>query len=286
MHASKLGTLVAILATAAGFSAFAGSAQAQISGTIGGDVVDNDAIQVYGNSDISLVDGNVAFQWGFGKTSARLTGTVHLTDASRASWRVRVDTFDRSGTLIDTAYDKVKGTPVGDKDVKDIDVDMTTPTAPFIGRVDVAVEMQGAGPKFVQKASGSTYLTLHDDTVTITSNGLDVAGPGFRAFGTPATISYKIADDGSMTATYDGVLYWDENYPKCGRVVLRSLTSTGFVAGEVDGPDYCQKTNDTHSEAQTFSIGPNTFADHVEVAMQSRVGGWGDIDTRTVSIAE
>ena len=70
MYAAKLGTMVAILATAAGFSAFAGSAQAQISGTIGGDVVDNDALQVNGDPDISLVDGNVAFEWGRGKTSA------------------------------------------------------------------------------------------------------------------------------------------------------------------------------------------------------------------------
>ena len=39
MSRSKLGTMLAILAAAAGFSAPAGSAQAQISGTIGGDIV-------------------------------------------------------------------------------------------------------------------------------------------------------------------------------------------------------------------------------------------------------
>ena len=39
MYPSKLGTMVAILATAAGFSALAGTAEAQISGTIGGDIV-------------------------------------------------------------------------------------------------------------------------------------------------------------------------------------------------------------------------------------------------------
>ncbi len=42
MYPSKLGTMVAILATVAGFSALAASADAQISGTIGGDFVDND----------------------------------------------------------------------------------------------------------------------------------------------------------------------------------------------------------------------------------------------------
>jgi hypothetical protein len=59
MYRSKLGTMVAILATAAGFSALAGPAEAQISGTIGGDIVDN---------------GNVAFQWGHVKTNSWLIG--------------------------------------------------------------------------------------------------------------------------------------------------------------------------------------------------------------------
>jgi len=40
MHLSKMGTTVAILATTAAFSALAGGAQAQISGTTGGDFVD------------------------------------------------------------------------------------------------------------------------------------------------------------------------------------------------------------------------------------------------------
>jgi hypothetical protein len=39
MHASKLATMIAILSTAAGFAAPAGTARAQISGTIGGDFV-------------------------------------------------------------------------------------------------------------------------------------------------------------------------------------------------------------------------------------------------------
>src|SRR3954453_8815200 len=141
MHASKLGRLVAIRATTAGFATLASSAQAQISGTIGGDVVDNDALQVSGDPDISLVDGNVAFQWGSGTTSSRLTGTLPLLDADKARWRVRVDSFDRSGTKIGTAYDAPDGTPVK-KETKDIPVDMAGTAAPYIARVLVAVEMQ------------------------------------------------------------------------------------------------------------------------------------------------
>ena len=58
MSRSKLGTIVAIVATAAGFSALAGSAQAQISGSIGGDVVAKDPVSV------PLAHGGGAFQWG------------------------------------------------------------------------------------------------------------------------------------------------------------------------------------------------------------------------------
>src|SRR3954452_16513862 len=120
MH-RKISTTLAILATTAGAAALASSAQAQISPTIAVDVVDNDALQVVGDPDITLDDGNVAFQWGRGATSSRLTGTLHLTDADKARWRVRVDSFDRSGTLVGTEYDVANGTPAK-KEVKDIPV--------------------------------------------------------------------------------------------------------------------------------------------------------------------
>jgi len=58
MYRSKLATTVAILATAAGFWALAGTAQAQISGSIGGDYVDA--------PKITPIDGD-PFQRGRGK---------------------------------------------------------------------------------------------------------------------------------------------------------------------------------------------------------------------------
>ena len=64
MYAAKLGTMVAILATAAGFSALADTAHAQISGTIGGDLVDNDALQMLCDLRITLADGNAVIQAG------------------------------------------------------------------------------------------------------------------------------------------------------------------------------------------------------------------------------
>ncbi len=46
MYPSRLGRLIAILATMAGFSAFAGSAYAQIPASTGGDVVDHDPLRL------------------------------------------------------------------------------------------------------------------------------------------------------------------------------------------------------------------------------------------------
>jgi hypothetical protein len=65
MHRSKLGTMVAIVAAVVGFSALAGSAQAQISGSIGGDIVDPGSAHAGGN----------VFQSGHGTANWLLAGT-------------------------------------------------------------------------------------------------------------------------------------------------------------------------------------------------------------------
>ena len=141
-----------------------------------------------------------------------MTATIHLTHAERASWRLRVQSFDRSGKRIGTAFDVEDGTTVFNKEVKDIEVDMDATSAPYVARVNVAVQMLNAGDNWVTKASNETNLNLHDDQVTLLGDGLDVGGPGFGAMGllTPATISWKIGDDGNLTATYCGVMYHDD----------------------------------------------------------------------------
>jgi hypothetical protein len=64
MHTSKLGTMVAILATAAGFSALAGTAAAQIPASTGGDVVAKHPTSVFDDPFFFPTDGIVAAQWG------------------------------------------------------------------------------------------------------------------------------------------------------------------------------------------------------------------------------
>jgi hypothetical protein len=56
--------MVAILATAAGFSALAGTAQAQISGSIGGDVVVKHPVPAFDDPFFFPPTASCAAQWG------------------------------------------------------------------------------------------------------------------------------------------------------------------------------------------------------------------------------
>jgi hypothetical protein len=67
MHRSRLATVVAILVTAAGSAALETGADAQISGSIGGDVVDHHALPGLGS--------------GFGATSPLTPVTIPAVDA-------------------------------------------------------------------------------------------------------------------------------------------------------------------------------------------------------------
>jgi hypothetical protein len=64
MHTSKVATLVAILATAVGFAALAGTAEAQIPGETGGNVVAKHPVPAFDDPFFFPTDGIVAAQWG------------------------------------------------------------------------------------------------------------------------------------------------------------------------------------------------------------------------------
>jgi hypothetical protein len=63
MYTSKLATMVAILATGVGLASLAGTAQAQISGSIGGDVVTKHPVPAFDDPFFFPTDGIVADQW-------------------------------------------------------------------------------------------------------------------------------------------------------------------------------------------------------------------------------
>jgi hypothetical protein len=80
MYVSHLGRLVVILATVAGFSAFAGSADAQITGSTGGNVVGHDPLPAPGNLGVEcrVLQPCPAFSPRAGSgADAPLPGLVH-----------------------------------------------------------------------------------------------------------------------------------------------------------------------------------------------------------------
>ena len=68
-------------------------------------------------------------------------------------------------------------------------------------------------------------------------------------------------------------------------MTLRSL-SVGFPVGELNGPEHCAHDNGFYKDTDTLSTAPSSQASAVEVAMQTKVGGWGDVGTQRVSVAE
>jgi hypothetical protein len=289
MYNRKLGTLAAILAMAAGGSALASSAQASLTPVqIGTAVVDNDPISVLGDPEVTFVDGNVAFNWGNGSTGSRITGKLHVVNGDSARYRLKVTSRDRAGTSLGSTYDSLAGHPVHTDDPKDFTVDMAGTSAPFVDRVEVSVQKQGTGG-WVTKGTVPTTLTLHDDSVKVLGDGIDLGGSTYSAGAptTSATMDYDLGDDGKMTANYSGYLHF-ENFSRCGRVVLRLLSPFGLPPTEIKGAQHCPADNGYHRGTQDIlTAGPTSGSTSIEVALQSKTGGvWQDVNTQTVGIAE
>lgn len=285
MHPRKLAAMLAI--TAGGLT-FAASAQAS-SIPIGQAVVDNDPVQVLGDPEVTLVDGNVAFTWTSGTTSSRLTGTLHVVDGDDASYRVKVASFDRAGTSLGNVYDSTAGHALHTDAAKDFPVNMTAKSAPYVARVEVSVQKKSDATWRTKTTNTTPYLTLHDDDVTILGSGIDVGGSGFLAGAPtgPAKMHYTLADDGKMTASLSESLHFD-NFSRLGRVQLRSLSLfPGLPSADVNGPQHSAPDNGYYRYADTIAAAPSSGANSVQVAMQSKTGGvWSDVNTQTVGIAE
>jgi hypothetical protein len=282
--------LAAMLAVAAGTLAFAGSAQATTFTPVGQVVVDNDPVQVLTDPEVTLVDGNVAFTWGNGTTGSRLTGTLHIVNGDDASFRVKVASFDRAGTNIGNAYDDSAGHAIHTDAAKDIPVDMTAKSAPYVHRVEVSVQKKSDTTWHTKQTNNTPYLTLHDDDVKLLGVGLDLGSSGFLngAPTGPAKMHYTLADDGKMTASLTETLHFDD-FERLGRVQLRSLpTFAGLPSINVTGPQHSAPDDGYYHYTDTITTAPSSGTTSVQVAMQSKTGGvWGDLpNTQTVSIAE
>jgi hypothetical protein len=285
MQFRKIKTATALLAVAAGVSAFAGSAQAA--------VVDNDGFSILGDPEVTLTDANIAYDWTHSTVAPRLTGTLTMVNGDDACFRVRADSYDRYGTLIGTAYDDRSGHCRHKDAEKDLPIDMSAPAAPYVHQVIVSVEKKGNDEWKSKGEYNASLLSPHDDSVQIIGSGVDVGGLGFYA-GDPtgsAKVSWAIGDDGRLTANYDGWLHFD-NFGRYGRVMLRALNNAGKVQANQAGPDRIPKDNGHWPFEDKLSV---TSEDSVRlsVVMQTQLGTdsngnptYQDAGNQVVTVAE
>jgi hypothetical protein len=236
MQLRRIKTATALLATAAGVAAFAGSAQAA--------VVDNYGFDMSGNPDLQFRDGNMAFDWEHSVTSGHLTGTLKvIKNGDNARFRVALRSEDGHGTQLGaTVYDNEAGTLVRTTGSKDIPVDMDATVAAGVRQVKVLLQKQVAGGSFVTKDYTYATVLTHSDDVTILGSGIDVGGPGFanHAPTGPASVWWTFEDDGQLTAHLTATLHLDHGfYPGRGRIVIRALNNAGKVLA-TDESDECK----------------------------------------------
>jgi len=275
MHHRKLGTTLAILATTAGVSVFAGNAQAV--------VVDNDGFGLTGDSEVSLTDANIAFDWTGGQMIPRLTGTLNADNADDLCVRVRVDSYD-NGTFLHTKPGITHC--LSDDNHHEWSVNLNEDADALTDQVVVKVEKENA-----QGWSTADERTINqnvfDDSVIVSGTGIDIGGPGFAAGlpTSPATIDFSL-DQGLVTATYDGVVHFD-GFSRCGRVKLRYLDEAGVEIDKATGPQHCPPDLAHYGYQDTIVSVPDPLVTDVEVIVQSKTGGnWNKVNSETVSIEE
>jgi len=260
-------------------------------------LVDNDPFPTMfhdPDSEVTFTDGNIAWQWGNGTVTPRLTGTLHVVNGDDARFRVRVDSYDANNNKVGTAYDKDNGHPIHTDDPKDIAVDMNGAAGPNVRRAVVALEKQGTSAKWKTKDESDVLeLDTFDDSVTIRGSGIDVGGADFAngAPTGPATVSWRFGDDGTLTATYTGYLHLTNFHQGSGRVVIRAINSlTGRASATAEGDTHTAEDNGHHAYQDTLAVVSDVA--ELEVAMQSWVtdpetgqGSWTDVDSQTVNVA-
>ena len=265
-----LSTALAILAAAAGLSAFASSAHAV--------VIDNVDASLTSDPNVTLTDANVAFDFTAGVATPKLTGTLEAVDLDGRCVRVRLSSYN-GDTLLHSKPGTMRrprttcitsGTSTSPKTATRSPTGLSSRSRE--GRAGL-VEARGSGAQDVRPVG----------SVTLNANGFDLGGAFFSG-GTPtlpAVVSWSI-DDGQVTPLYDGVLHFD-GFANCGRVQLRYLDEAGAELDVLNGPKHCAPDNDYYSFGDRLDSFTSPLVSQIEVVMQSDSGGeWSD----TVSIEE
>ena len=275
MHHRKLSTTLAILAAAAGVSAFTASAQAV--------VIDNDPASLTTDPEVTLTNGNVAFGFSGGLVTPTYTGTLRAVNADDACVRARVDSYD-GATLLHSEHG-VKHCLTDDL-AHAWPVDLHGYSNALIDSVTVAVEKENTQGWSTQDDRDITMNTF-SDLVTILGTGVDLGAFGYAA-GAPtfgASVTWPIAN-GQVTPSYDGYVHF-EGFSRCGRVDLRIKDENGVQLAEVPGPQHCPPDLAHYAYRDTLHSYTSPLAAKVEVELQTKSGGtWNKVSSQTVSIAE
>jgi hypothetical protein len=294
MQFSRLKTATALLAASVAVCGVAASAQASIgpgSANSPAAVVDDDPFNpLIQDSEVTFADGNVAWEWGGRAVTPRITGTLHVVKGDDADFRVRVVSYDKDGNVLGRAYDDKDGHPRHSDDPKDYTVDMTGVAGPDVHSVRVALEKKGLSDTWqTRQASEVEDVDTFEDSFTILGAGIDVGGAGFASGSPtdPAIVSWKIGDDGALTASFRGYLHLRTNYPAPGRIVIRSLDPTGAEHDRDEGAAHGPADNGT---MDTLAV--DSADGTLVVEMQAYVAdpvtlqsSWQVVSSTTVNVA-
>ena len=307
----KRGAAFALLATAAAIPAFAASAQATIgpgSATTaipGGQVtLETIPFGLVGPPDGSghsfrFNSGQAKFTWYQGKVAAHLTGMMQVDGAKNAQARVRVDSLTVNNEVLGSVYDAKTGTQINSPS-QDVKVDMNVPAAPNLGKIKIVLEEKSNTPNWVDRGEYYAQFVPRTDDVTILGPHLDVGGNEWDKGAplNPATSTWKVNDDGSLTATYRGYLHF-QGFAGSARVEVRAIDPlTGFVTASADGKTW-SSNGAGHEMFPTDVRVPETipltsYSPTLDVVIQSWVstpgeaggGHWDDVDSHRISAGE
>jgi hypothetical protein len=279
MQHRKLKTTLAILAAAAGVSAFTASANAA--------VVKDDLVGLYFDPVVNLPGAHLEYDFSNGTITPRLTATLTADNAANACVRAHLYSYD-GDTLL---HDKPGAMHCPKNDAhKEWPVDLSEDADARTDNVIIAVEKKSASRDWTIKNQTDSNLQTFADIVSAQGNGISASGddydPVTDTFGSSfAIVSWSI-DDGEATANFEGDLNFDD-FSRWGRVELRALDHAGNVIDTVDGDPQLPPDNGQYHYEQNLTTAPLADLEKVEVVVQSSLdmASWQDVVTDTVSIA-
>jgi hypothetical protein len=272
----KLTTTLAILAAAAGFSAFAATANAA--------TLDTDPVEL--SSDQPDFTGEVAFNFNNGMMTPELRGVLSVENGRNSCVRVLIEHYNGSDFV-----DSEEGNPmcVDDDEFDSWTVNRHGVSNAWTDRVVVSIQSQPFAD-WVTEDSATFVVNTHADDVLITKPGIDLGVVDFAggAPTAPATMNWRL-DDSQVFPELEATLHMTNLAGVCGRVRLRFLSDEdGYLDSEESDPE-CPPTNAHEDYPVDLDSYNSSLIDEVEVVLQTDTGpnnSWARAGGTTVSIAE